>query len=360
MVDSGGGGGARRLHALAISSPRRDTASSTTSAGFACRGNSMPNVVCRYASTSRRRPWNAVRPPGAMIRISSSAFQISARGWFTDIATVRSVSSATLRSVFISSSAVFESRPFVGSSRNMARGAATSSTAIDARLRCPPLTPRDSASPIGTSATCESPSARSVIDTTACRSAFVHSGGSRSSAAYDTLRYTVSSVCSTSSCGTDPIIERYLVMLQSPLMLTVPVASQFASYRPSSACSSTVLPDPDGPRIAVTVPGRSEPLTADSSDFFWSRSVMLRSSKSIRRGFVEPFDSAKQRPRSAGPWSSSEDGMITRRYTVSATGMHAPRITRNTMPRIVIGLSEPAEHVDPAGHGNGAACPRGQ
>ncbi|CAG7187265.1 hypothetical protein PICSAR235_02954 [Mycobacterium avium subsp. paratuberculosis] len=81
------------------------------------------------------------------------------------------------------------------------------------------------------------------------------SGGSRSSAAYINACCTVSWPCTTSSCGTIPIRLRsdaYSACTLCPSNATVPVVGW---VYPATSRANVDLPAPDGPMIAVRVPG---------------------------------------------------------------------------------------------------------
>src|SRR6185312_10595963 len=128
-----------------------------------------------------------------------------------------------------------------GSSRISKDGPVSSSSATDARLRCPPesLSTRVSRCLVISSSS-------STSLTTCSRSAFVVSGGSRSSAAYISACLTVSWPCTTSSCGTMPIRERseaYSACTSWPSNDTWPVVGW---VYPATSRASVDLPAPDG------------------------------------------------------------------------------------------------------------------
>jgi hypothetical protein len=95
------------------------------------------------------------------------------------------------------------SSPDVGSSSSSREGEASSSSAIETRLRWPPES--RSTRVLAWSAR---PSSASTASTIARRSAGVMSSVSRSFAANVSACRTVSRRCTTSSCGTTPISDR--------------------------------------------------------------------------------------------------------------------------------------------------------
>eukprot|EP00835_Amoeboradix_gromovi_P000819 NODE_30_length_32972_cov_0.541052.p22 type:complete len:102 gc:universal NODE_30_length_32972_cov_0.541052:10982-10677(-) len=82
--------------------------------------------------------------------------------------------------VFMIFKAINESRPLVGSSRNIIAGSVTNSTAIATRFRSPPLIPRVLAFPMGEFFTFTSPNSLIVSSTTCFRCLDVKWGSLRS------------------------------------------------------------------------------------------------------------------------------------------------------------------------------------
>ena len=78
--------------------------------------------------------------------------KVSAEGWWMVQTTVRPASTSAFTEV-ITSRAMAESRPDVGSSRKMMSGFVMVSVAMESRFSCPPEMPRIKESPTGESAT---------------------------------------------------------------------------------------------------------------------------------------------------------------------------------------------------------------
>mmetsp|Transcript_17267 Transcript_17267/g.53606 ORF Transcript_17267/g.53606 Transcript_17267/m.53606 type:complete len:303 (-) Transcript_17267:524-1432(-) len=278
-----------------------------TSHGFPSLQSVSGYSAWKYACAPSRGPLYTVRPPGASSKTVSSSSQISTRGWCTTVATGMRASCATVFSSRIRLSDVKASSPVVGSSRNIAAGAAASSTPTLQRLRCPPDTPRLSPSPMRTSRTWSMPSARIVSCPSRSRFRFGHSAGSRIPQLYAMFSATVSSGRSTSSCATKPTSSGRSWNVRSPHTRSTPPTSHSGGCLPSSVVKSTVLPAPDGPMIAVTCPARTFPDTPCSNDFpgdvlWFSGSVTRRFWKLTCTGAASPSAS---RTNAATPLAAS-------------------------------------------------------
>mmetsp|Transcript_42740 Transcript_42740/g.134880 ORF Transcript_42740/g.134880 Transcript_42740/m.134880 type:complete len:265 (-) Transcript_42740:153-947(-) len=231
--------------------------STTTSAGFTDGGHGTPQPR-RKSGTCATGPQYIVSPA----LMSSSwwkSLKVSARGWWMVQARVRP-RSANRRSEATTCCAPYASSPEVGSSSSTNAGPERSSIAMVTRRRCPPERPPDTSSPIRVSATCARSTSSIVASISSSRSCRPMSGPSRSAQTNQSVSRTVSVEWQQSSCITYAHVARKSGPRSEPFSRTSPstTPTRLVSARTSRRVD---LPQPDGPMMAVSVPGRSTPLT---------------------------------------------------------------------------------------------------
>ena len=102
----------------------------------------------------------------------------------------------------MTSLAVKESRPLVGSSRKRTDGSVMSAMAMFRRLACPPEMPLTISEPTRTSLAAASPSSSRSFSHAASLDSALSSSGRLSSAVYMSISYTVSAGIKVSNCST--------------------------------------------------------------------------------------------------------------------------------------------------------------
>mmetsp|Transcript_29843 Transcript_29843/g.75061 ORF Transcript_29843/g.75061 Transcript_29843/m.75061 type:complete len:226 (-) Transcript_29843:342-1019(-) len=195
---------------------------------------------------------------------SSNMWNTSELGWWMVKTTVRPPRCARSPRCSMSTAAVSESNPEVGSSRKSSGESLTSSTPMAHRLRSPPEMPRCTpAWPTCVSAALFSRSwsrMSATLSRLAC--ALKRDGGSDISAAKRICSRTVMLYRNTSSCITyEAVCLRSLADTASPFTSKSPVSSRsrLALIRPASTFRALVLPAPLAPMMAVVRPARRRP-----------------------------------------------------------------------------------------------------
>ena len=182
-----------------------------------------------------------------------------AGGWWIVHTTATFCVAATVCKKLIMRTALAESTPEVGSSRNKMFGLLTSASATDRRRLLPLDRPLVISLPARVSMKSSSPTAR-AMSSTAARCALSSSSGRNSEVAYARCSRTVSDAHSVSVCSTYAHVRSYSAGVKgSPLTLMNPVGV------PPLCCSVSmfsrvVLPAPEGPRMASTCPDVTSPL----------------------------------------------------------------------------------------------------
>mmetsp|Transcript_85633 Transcript_85633/g.261991 ORF Transcript_85633/g.261991 Transcript_85633/m.261991 type:complete len:213 (-) Transcript_85633:204-842(-) len=194
------------------------------------------------------------------------------RGWWMVTTTVCPCWAKAL-SVCMTCIAWKLSKPDVGSSRKTMRGWWINSQPMLTRLRSPPEMPRcpGRSLPMTVSAAGKRPKREMAASTRWARSTAC---GKRSLATKDKVSRTVDNANKASSCSTYAVTEgtsrRVTGSMASPFAPTrmspssrLPLGA--AGVRPANAFNNEVLPEPLGPRMANTSPGRARPLTPSST-----------------------------------------------------------------------------------------------
>ena len=148
--------------------------------------------------------------------------------------------------------AVVESRPVVGSSKQIMFGFVMSQIPIDVRFRSPPETPLMNVLPILTLQQSLRPSYWMSSSTRSDFQNYVIS--SFKSAANWKHYFGVNVPNKASSCITQPIwLEKaYKFLIMTPLILNSPSSIRLSDMsRPAKKLRNVVFPEPEGPRIAV-------------------------------------------------------------------------------------------------------------
>ena len=203
--------------------------------------------------------------------VLSKSANTDAGGWWIVHTTATFCSAATVRKKLIMRTALAESTPDVGSSRNRMFGRLTSASATDRRRLLPLDRPRVISLPARVSMKSCSPTARARSSTAARRAVSSRSGRNKE-AAYARCSRTVSDAHSVSVCSTYAHVRSYSAGVRgSPLTLMKPVGV------PPFCCSvsmfsSVVLPAPEGPRMASTWPDVTSPLMS-CAEAGWRRAL---------------------------------------------------------------------------------------
>mmetsp|Transcript_27658 Transcript_27658/g.84846 ORF Transcript_27658/g.84846 Transcript_27658/m.84846 type:complete len:215 (-) Transcript_27658:112-756(-) len=176
---------------------------------------------------------------------------ILSEGWWIVHSTVLRCSLARPARIEHTSSAIFESKPDVGSSHRMTSGFDNSSSATLTRLRWPPERPR---LPVGEPTRVSAQDARpSCFRTASTRS----SGTPRTAALYRRVSRGVSPAIKTSSCGIRHAISAKASggATEPPRSApTLPETAPRFQLKPPISSSRLVFPLPDGPMIDVAEP----------------------------------------------------------------------------------------------------------
>mmetsp|Transcript_11011 Transcript_11011/g.27292 ORF Transcript_11011/g.27292 Transcript_11011/m.27292 type:complete len:253 (-) Transcript_11011:328-1086(-) len=198
-------------------------------------------------------PWYTKLPSESSVRVSNIS-KILKRGWWIERTMVRPCRARRFRSARTWLEVV-ASRPVVGSSRKSTEGDVMSSMPMLTRLRSPPLMPRINSLPTLLSATFPRPSSSMTFCTRFCFSEYEMVPGKRSSALNIRFSLTVSVPMTMSSCTTYPeLCLKFSESLGAPSTRMVPLTLP-ASLRSASTSSRDVLPPPEEPMMALSVPG---------------------------------------------------------------------------------------------------------
>mmetsp|Transcript_1619 Transcript_1619/g.5371 ORF Transcript_1619/g.5371 Transcript_1619/m.5371 type:complete len:173 (-) Transcript_1619:228-746(-) len=161
----------------------------------------------------------------------------------------------------MTSLAVNESRPDVGSSRNSTRGFVMSAIPMFTRFACPPEMPLLSSLPINTSLQDSNPSTL-ISSLTAIIFRAASSDILRfKSAVYRSISSTVRIGNSVSTCSTYPVkrLKNCLDALTPPYMMSPLVLPTV--FLPAKRSRRVVFPEPEGPISAVISPSLRYPVT---------------------------------------------------------------------------------------------------
>mmetsp|Transcript_3984 Transcript_3984/g.8585 ORF Transcript_3984/g.8585 Transcript_3984/m.8585 type:complete len:227 (-) Transcript_3984:161-841(-) len=170
--------------------------------------------------------------------------------------------SASFLTTDMTSLAVKESRPLVGSSRNNTMGLVTRAMPMLARFACPPLMPLRKGSPICTSLHVSSPRVLMRLSTAVRFSANDSDRGRFRLAVYISISCTVRLPIRVSNCSTTPVYRcrKGLLGLRPPKRISPSVLPEV--LRPDSMSRRVVLPLPEGPSRATSWPALKKPLTS--------------------------------------------------------------------------------------------------
>eukprot|EP00835_Amoeboradix_gromovi_P003553 NODE_239_length_13273_cov_0.404964.p6 type:complete len:216 gc:universal NODE_239_length_13273_cov_0.404964:11668-12315(+) len=168
---------------------------------------------------------------------------------------------AKLFKIWNSSNAVELSKPLDGSSRNKILGSVTTSIPMLTLLRCPPLMPLFSTSPMTELITFPSPRKSIILSTFLRFSAFEMKVDSLMLALCIKILLTVNSLSIISSCGQKPINLWYFN--KSSFLPFKNMVPPFFFIFPVKRQNRVVLPAPEGPIIAHILPDLKRPDTLD-------------------------------------------------------------------------------------------------
>jgi hypothetical protein len=219
-------------------------------------GGALPTEA-KYSPIDSALPKYATRPIESTMQLSKPA-KTEAGGWWIVHAIVMARAWAIFLRKLMIMTAEAESTPLVGSSRNSTDGRFASATAIESRRLLPPERPLMNSLPAFTSCWSSRPTLF-IRSWTAASRAAASSCGWYSRTACSRWSRTVSDAQRVSNCSTDAAVSLYFKRVNGAPWTRMCPCGTPPFLLSVSMLSSVVLPAPDGPRMANTLPGFTLP-----------------------------------------------------------------------------------------------------